>query len=301
MGVAAQNGAMETRPLGDTGQVSSVLTFGAIALDHLEQAAATEMVHEVLDRGVNHVDVAPQYGTAEVKLAPALAERRDEVFLGCKTLERGDDGARQKLDDSLERLGVETIDLYQFHAVTEREEVDRITADDGALAAVRAARDEGLVEHVGLTSHGHPDVVREAVERIPDLETVMLPVNAVVAGSDGPARDYLAVAEEAGEAGLGVVAIKAFAKGPWPSDLAEDERPYETWYEPYDNRAELERCLRYAASQPGVTTLTNAGDPRLVGPILDAAEAFEPMSDDDQRALVAERRDEDSPVPADTG
>lgn len=292
---------METRPLGDTGQESSVLAFGAIALDHLGQDAATEMVHEVLDRGVNHVDVAPQYGTAEVKLAPALSERRDEVFLGCKTLERDAEGARRKLEASLDRLGVESIDLYQFHAVTEREEVDRISADDGALAAVRAARDEGLVNHVGLTSHGHPDVVRAAIERIPDLATVMIPVNAVVAGKDDPAHDYLALAGEASEAGLGVIAIKAFAKRPWPEDLPEDERPYHTWYEPYDGPGELERSLRYTASRPGVTTLTNAGDPALVRPILDAAETFEPMSEADQRALVDERREEDSPVPADLG
>jgi aryl-alcohol dehydrogenase-like predicted oxidoreductase len=290
---------METRPLGDTGQESSVLTFGAIALDPLDQSAATEMVHEVLDRGVNHVDVAPQYGTAEVKLAPALAERREEVFLGCKTLERGYEGAWAKLEDSLDRLGVESVDLYQFHAVTERREIDRILADDGALAAVREAREQGLVDHVGLTSHGHPDVVREALERIPDLETLMVPVNAVVAGTDDPAHDYLALAAEANEAGLGVVAIKTFAKGPWPDDLSREDRPYETWYEPYDDPAELERCLRFTASQPGVTTLTNAGDPRLVPPILDAAAAFDPMDDDEQRTLLEERRDEDSPVPAD--
>ena len=292
---------METRPLGDTGHESSVLAFGAIALDHLAQDAATELVHEVLDRGVDHVDVAPQYGTAEVKLAPALEERREEVFLGCKTLERGARGARGKLEDSLDRLGVESIDLYQFHAVTDSEEIDRIVADDGALAAVREARDEGLVDHVGLTSHGHPDVVREAIERIPDLETVMLPVNAVVAGMDDPAHDYLSLAEEAHDAGLGVVAIKAFAKGPWPEDLPEGERPYATWYEPYDDPDELERCLRFTASQTGVTTLTNAGDPQLVPPILEAAAAFEPMSDAEQRALVAERREAESPVPADLG
>jgi predicted aldo/keto reductase-like oxidoreductase len=289
---------METRPLGDTGQESSILTFGAIALDHLEQGPATEMVHDVLDRGVNHVDVAPQYGTAEVKLAPALAERREEVFLGCKTLERDYEGAWEKLEASLDRLGVDHIDLYQFHAVTEHDEIDQITADDGALRAYREAQEEGIIDHIGLTSHGTPAVIRDAVDRIPDLETLMFPVNATVAAKSDAEHAYLDLASEMTDAGLGVLAIKTFAKQPWPEDMPDDERPYETWYEPYDDPADLAECLRFTASQD-VTTLTNAGDPRLVDDIVTAAAAFEPMSEDEQAALVEARRSEESPVPAD--
>lgn len=292
---------METRPLGETSQESTVLTFGAIALDFLDQDDADELTEAVLDRGVNHVDVAPQYGTAEVKLAPTLADRREEVFLGCKTLERGYEGAWEKLEESLDRLGVDHIDLYQFHGVTETDEVDAITADDGALKAYREAQEEGIIDHIGLTSHGHPDVIRDAVERIPDLETVMFPVNATVAAKDDPEHAYLDLARDLSDRGLGVISIKTFAKQPWPEDLDEDERPYHTWYEPYDDPAELERCLRFTLSQEGVTTLTNAGDPRLVEPILEAADSFEPMSADEQSAMIDERRSEESPVPADLG
>lgn len=76
---------MDTRPLGETGHDSSILTFGAIALDSLDQSAANALVDEVVDAGVNHLDVAPSYGTAEVKLRPGLAKHREDVFLGCKT------------------------------------------------------------------------------------------------------------------------------------------------------------------------------------------------------------------------
>ena len=289
---------METRPLGDTGQESSVLTFGAIALDFLDQNEANDLTETVLDRGVTHVDVAPEYGTAEVKLAPTLADRRDEVFLGCKTVNRDYEGAWERLEASLDRLGTDRIDLYQFHGVTEHDEVDRITADDGALAAYREAQEEGLIDHIGITSHGHPDVVRDAVDRIPDLETAMFPVNATVAAKDDAPHDFLNLASELTERGLGVISIKTFAKQPWPDDLPADERPYNTWYEPYDEPEEISRCLRYTLSQD-VTTLANAGDPRLVGPILDAAESFEPMDDAEQAAIIDARRSEESPVPAD--
>ena len=289
---------METRPLGTTGQESSILTFGAIALDPLDQDEADELTETVLDHGVNHVDIAPQYGTAEVKLAPTLAERRDEVFLGCKTLERSYKGAREKLEASLDRLGVDHIDLYQFHAVTQSSEIDDITAEDGALEAVREAQEEGIVGHIGLTSHGTPAVIREAVDRISDLETLMFPVNATVAARDDAEHAYLDLASDMRERGLGVLAIKAFAKRPWPDDLPEDEREYVTWYEPYDDPDDIEECLRFTASQD-VTTLTNAGDPALVEEVLRAAVRFDPMTDGEQSDLVDRRRDEASPVPTD--
>jgi aryl-alcohol dehydrogenase-like predicted oxidoreductase len=79
---------METRALGDTGQESTVLTFGSIALNWLEQEGANQMVELVLDHGVNHFDVAPTYGDAELKLGPKLRQYREEIFLGCKTQER---------------------------------------------------------------------------------------------------------------------------------------------------------------------------------------------------------------------
>ncbi|MFQ3294505.1 MAG: putative aldo/keto reductase-like oxidoreductase [Halobacteriales archaeon] len=298
---------MESRPLGDTGHDSSLLTFGAIALNYLEQQAANELVDSVLDAGVNHVDVAPTYGDAELKLAPKLQERRDEVFLGCKTQERTYTGAWGELYRSLDRLGVDSIDLYQFHAVTRYDELEAITGeytpemaqdeDPGALQAVLEAKEAGLIDHVGLTSHGDPAVIREAIRRIPDLETVMFPFNYTLAAKAGPEYDYESVIELANERDLGVLCIKAFAKGPWPDDLPAVDQPYETWYEPYDTEGELENCLRFVLSHD-VTSILNAGDPALVPGILDAAESFEPMDETERADLLERARDADSPVPA---
>ncbi|PSQ03750.1 oxidoreductase [Halobacteriales archaeon QS_6_71_20] len=298
---------METRPLGDTGHESSILTFGAIALDPLDQADANDLAEMVLDAGVNHVDVAPSYGDAETKLAPTLADRREEVFLGCKTQERSYYGAWGSLERSLDRLGVDSIDLYQFHAVTRYDELDAIAGEatrergegnrGGALQAFREAEAEGLIDHVGLTSHGDPSVIRSAIDRIPELETVMFPYNATLDARDGPEHDYRSVLELARERGLGTLCIKAFARGPWPDDLPETERPYDTWYEPYDDPDDIEACLRYALSQ-GMTTLPSSGDPELVPAMLEAARRFETLPDDEQAELLAERADDDSPVPA---
>jgi len=189
---------METRALGDTGQESTMLTFGSIALNWLEQEGANQLVELVLDHGVNHFDVAPTYGDAELKLGPKLRQYREDIFLGCKTQEREYEGAARKIDRSLNRLGIDTIDLYQIHGLEYEDELDTITADGGALDAIREAKAAGKVDHIGLTSHGNPGLILDAIDRIDDLETVMFPLNPVVAGKDGDEYDYEAVLEGGG-------------------------------------------------------------------------------------------------------
>lgn len=289
---------METRQLGRTGHDSTVMTFGAIALNWLEQEGANQMVEHVLDYGVNHVDVAPMYGDAELKLAPKLNQHREDIFLGCKTQERDYDGAWDRLEASLERLDVETIDLHQVHGLEYEHELETITSDDGALTAFREAKDRGLIEHIGLTSHADPRLLMEAIDRIPNLESVMFPLNPVVMAKDGPEYDYAGVLEKATEKNIGTLAIKAFADGSWPptDELPEDDRPFSNWYRPTSTPAEIQERFEFVASQ-GVTSVINPGDPKLVTMTLEAAAGYEVMDEPTQRSVIEKARHEDSPVP----
>ncbi|KAB1188012.1 MULTISPECIES: aldo/keto reductase [Haloferax] len=289
---------MKTRPLGGTGHDTSIMTFGTIALNWLEQEGADQMVELVLDRGVNHFDVAPMYGDAELKLGPKLRQHRDEIFLGCKTQERTYDGAKRKLEQSLTRLGVDHIDLYQVHGLEYEHELDTITGDGGALEAFREAKDDGLISHIGLTSHSEPQLILDAIDRIDDLETLMFPMNPVVAGKDDADHDYDAVLERADEEGIGTLGIKAFAKGPWPStdELPEGDRPYANWYEPVDTPAEIEERFDFAAAQ-GLTSVVSMGDPKLMAMVLDAAQRYDGMDEAAQRSLIEKLRHDESPVP----
>ncbi|MFC7164518.1 aldo/keto reductase [Halospeciosus flavus] len=296
---------METRTLGQTGHESSILTFGAYLLDYLEQSDANQTVELALDHGVNHFDVAPDYGDAELKLGPKLREHREEIFLGCKTVERTYEGAKHKLERSLDRLGVDTIDLYQFHGLESEAELDTITGetdDPGALKAFREAQEEGKIDHIGLTCHAHPHLVLDTIDRIPDLESVMFPLNFTVLGkAEEDARyDYGKVLERAAEEDLGTIGLKAFAKGSWPADLPYDQRHYGTWYEPYDTQEAMNDCANYALSQE-VTTITNPGDPKLFKMALDAAENYTELDAEEQADLEARGRENDSPVPAQLG
>ncbi|WP_435097225.1 aldo/keto reductase [Halorubrum sp. N11] len=289
---------METRPLGDTGHDSTVMTFGAIALNWLEQEGANQLVEHVLDYGVNHFDVAPTYGDAELKLGPKLRQHREEIFLGCKTQERTYEGAWRKLDRSLNRLGVDTIDVYQVHGLEYDEELDTITGDDGALTAFREAKEQGLIDHIGLTSHGNPELILDALDRIDDLESLMFPLNPVVAGKDDDEYDYEAVLARADEKNVGTLGIKAFAGGTWPptDELPESDRPFANWYRPVTAPDEIGERFDFAAAQ-GLTSVVSAGDPKLVTMILEAAADYSGMDETAQRSLIERVRHDDSPVP----
>ncbi|WP_018256278.1 aldo/keto reductase [Halomicrobium katesii] len=289
---------METRPLGDTGQDSTVVTFGTIALNWLEQEGADQLVEHVLDYGVNHFDVAPTYGDAELKLGPKLRQHREEIFLGCKTQQRDYEGAWGMLERSLDRLGVDSIDLYQVHGLEYDDELDEITGDDGALRAFREARAEGLIDHIGLTSHSEPALVLDAIDRIDDLDSLMFPLNPVVAAKDDGDHDYEAVLDRAHAADIGTLGIKAFAAGSWPDtdDLPEADRPFANWYRPVTAPDEIRRRFDFAASQ-GLTSVVSVGDPKLVTMILEAAADYEEMDEAAQRSLIERVRHDDSPVP----
>ena len=91
--------------------------------------------------GVNHVDVAPQYGRAQELMGPLLPAVRQQVFVACKTLRHQAAGVQAQLEESLRLLQCDAFDLYQLHAVTDVDELDRRA---GAVSAVLAARDQGL-------------------------------------------------------------------------------------------------------------------------------------------------------------
>jgi len=263
--------------------MSSIVIFGAFAVGPVGQEQADETMELLLEHGVNHIDVAPSYADAELRLGPWLERTRDRFFLGCKTQLRGKLEAREELYRSLERLRVDRFDLYQLHAVTTLEELDQCLAPGGSLEAIVEAREEGLTRFIGITSHGlqAPAVQMAALERF-DFDSLLFTLNFQLWADEAYRRDVQALLNLAEERDLGTMVIKTWARGPWE----DEEQRYHTWYEPFDKADMVERALRFSLSQP-VTGVISAGDARLLPMILDAAERFEPMDAEEQAELVA--------------
>ena len=274
---------METRRLGRTGHESSVAILGGAAFWDGDAGAAERLFDAALAAGVNHLDIAPQYGEAQRVVGPHVPAVRDRLFVACKTMRKNPDGVRAQLEESLTLLGCDSFDLYQLHAVTD---MDVLEERGDAAAAILRARDEGLCRFVGVTGHdlGTPAAQAEAVRRY-DLDTVMFPVNPRMWREPQYRRDAEALLELAAERDLGVMAIKAAARQPWADGA---ERTATTWYEPFDDAGSIARGVRFALSTPGVHGFCTPGDRALLPVALDAAAAYEPMDDAARAAAMDE-------------
>lgn len=156
---------MEYREIGRTGMKVSALSFGTSSLGSVfretKEGEAVAAVHTAVDSGMNFIDVSPYYGhyKAETVLGKALREiKRDKYYLSTKVGRYGKDGvntwdysarrATESVYESMERLGVDHIDLINVHDI---EFADLHQVVDETLPALVALRDKGVVGHVGIT------------------------------------------------------------------------------------------------------------------------------------------------------
>ena len=274
---------MEKRRLGKTEQMSSIIAFGGAALWQISQKDTDAVIELATEHGVNHFDVSPTYGQAEVRLGPWMEKHHKEVFLACKTIERSKTRAWESIKRSLETLRVDYFDLYQFHGVDDLETLSVILSPGGALEAVLEAKEQGLVRHIGITGH-RPFVYVEALNRF-DFDTVLFPLNRVLAAHRNDFNDFAPLLEIAQRKDVGTIAIKAIAKRPWEAAM----RMYQTWYEPFDEQAEIDKSLWYTLSQ-GITTAVMPAEPRLLTMVIDAAERFRALDTEEQEEAVAQVR-----------
>lgn len=274
---------MEKRRLGKTGHMSSVIAFGGAALYKVSQGEADAAIELAIEHGVNHFDVAPGYGQAEMRLGPWMQKHHKEVFLGCKTTERGKTRAWESIKRSLEMLRVDYFDLYQFHGVNDLETMNVMLGPGGALEAVLEAKEQGLVRHIGITGH-RPFVQIEALNRF-DFDTALFPVNIVLAAHRNDFNDFNLLLGIAQQKDVGTIGIKALSKRLW--EEGRQLRMYQTWYEPFNEQTEIDKSLWYALSQ-GITTAAMPADLRLWPLVIDAAERFRVMDAREQEEVVSE-------------
>ena len=262
------------RPFGVTGESLSIIGIGGVTVVGHDAAASIRLFDEALDAGVNYADVAPSYGVdqeTELRFGDALVGRRDRVFLACKTGERGADGARLELERSLKHLQTDHIDLYQLHAITSVEEVDRAFGPDGAMEVIIKAQQEGKIRHIGFSAHSVEAAFR-ALELYPFV-SALFPVNFVTtyAGNFGPQIIDACVAK-----GASRLALKAMAMTHWKD--GEHRGFPNCWYSPIADERLSELALRWTLSQD-VTAAVPPGDPILFRRALCYAQRFTTITD----------------------
>jgi aryl-alcohol dehydrogenase-like predicted oxidoreductase len=278
---------METRRFGRTGHMSTVAIFGAAAFSEVSQEEADKAMELIIEAGVNHIDIARSYGEAELRVGPWMPRERDRFFLGSKTTQRTKEDAWKELQESLKRLQIEALDLYQIHAITTMEELDAVTMKGGALEAFVEARREGLTQFIGITGHGvnAPQIYLEALRRF-DFDSVLFPLNFVQMGNP----EYRKYAEEliatCKAKDVGVMIIKSVTKGPW----GEKQHTATTWYEPFDKIDEIQKGVNFALSYD-VTGICTAGDTRVMPLVIQACQNFSRLNKDEMEGMIKSGRE----------
>jgi aryl-alcohol dehydrogenase-like predicted oxidoreductase len=270
-------------PFGSTGHESSRTLFGAAALGDVSRADADRALELLLEHGVNHIDTAASYGDSELRVATWLKREPGRFFVATKTGQRDYKGAKEEIRRSLDRLGVDRVDLLQLHNLVDPIDWEQALREGGALEAAVEARDEGLVRFIGVTGHGVSVAAmhRKSLERFP-FDSVLLPYNWIQMRNEAYAREFEALAATCAERGVALQTIKSIALRGWEGR----PRTTTTWYEPLRDPAAIALAVRWVLARDGVF-LNTASDVGLLEHVLAAAErAGERPDDEAMRALA---------------
>ncbi len=244
---------IERRPFGRTGHQSARVIFGSAGVGAVDQDTADRLLPLLDEFGVNHLDTAADYGDAELRLAPWLRGRRADFFIATKTSERSGEGARRSLERSLERLGVDHVELIQLHNLVEEDEWQTAHRPGGALDALVQAREEGLVRFIGVTGHGLriPTMHLRSLERFP-YDSVLFPYNFVLLRDRAYRADVEALLAVCDERGVAVQTIKSTARRRWPDQDSAEARAGHSWYEPLRDASAISRAVRFVLDRPSL-------------------------------------------------
>ena len=261
--------SIEKRAFGRTGHMSSAVIFGAAALKNVDQTTADRTLDILHQYGVNHIDTAPRYGDAELRIGPWMERARDDFFLATKTDQFDYGGCKAQIQRSLERLRTNRLDLLQLHCLIHPDDWERTFSPDGALEAILEAQKAGYVDHIGVTGHGWTVAAmhRRSLERF-DFDSVLMPWNWFASKREAYARDFKETVAICEDRNVAVQTIKAIARGAWSAGM---EKNRNTWYQPLEDEEDIRAAVQWVLSHRGFF-LNSVGDVDLLPVVLKAAD-----------------------------
>jgi predicted aldo/keto reductase-like oxidoreductase len=258
-----------TRILGRTGQRVTVVGLGGegVLRTFGQDKAATSLINRALDLGITYCESARAYSGSEAYYGKALGERRKEIFLTSKSHSRDKKGALAHLHETLKNMRTDHLDLWQVHDVREEVDIAEIFGPGGAIEAFALAQQQGKTRFIGVTGHHDPFIIRKCIEQF-DFDTVLMPVNPAEPNFKSFIENVLPLAREKN---MGIIGMKVYLHG------AASRLPWYTNMEPF---------LRFALSQTVTNVVIGCDDIAQLEQNVKFAGSFEPMTPEEQQALI---------------
>jgi len=256
---------MEKRKFGNTGIKTSLLGFGGFHLCEIPFKKAEVLLNTYLNQGGSYIETAPSYGDgdSEIKIGCAISNRRKEYTLVTKAHDRDYATCKCTLEQSFKNLKTDYIDVVLMHGVGRMETLEEILGDQGAVKAVEEFIAAGKVGHIGISMHGQPDVLIEALKRYP-FEAVMSTINYLdICNFPKIKTDLLPLTLEKG---IALILMKPLADG----------YLYES----------VEPAFRYAFSQPASVVVTGMNSMNMLKKDMALAESYTPMTENEIDTLM---------------
>jgi aryl-alcohol dehydrogenase-like predicted oxidoreductase len=266
-GSDAMNSEMPYRTLGKTGVKVSCIGLGGFHLgqSNLQETDMIKLFHTAIDRGINFSDNSWDYnqGESERRVGKALKGYREKVFVMSKFDGRTKGSAMKQLEDSLQRLDVDHLDLWQFHENIRLEDPDRFFADDGAAEAMLQAKQQGKIRFMGFTGHKDPSVHLRMLEMADKhnfpFDTAQMPINVMDAHFRSFEKEVVPVLVEKQIALLGMKSM-----GDRNILTSKTVTPLE--------------CLQYALSRPTSVVITGIDSMPILDQAFEAARTYASLS-----------------------
>ena len=260
---------MLTRPYGQTGKDITVIGFGGMRFDGtMDIDSKAEVVVHAYNKGINYFDTAPGYGDSEDVFGLAFRQMdRSTFYVSTKSNKSDPAELRADLERSLQRMGVDCIDFFHVWWVVTLEDW-KARVDGGAVAEAFKLKEQGLVNHVTVSSHLHGEGIAQVLAEAP-FEGVLLGYCAI----NFPFREV--AVNTAGEKGLGVVTMNPLGGGMIPRNaerfdfLRDDSDP-----------SVVSAALRFNLSNLNITTaLVGLTTKQQVDEACAVAEDFTPYAE----------------------
>jgi aryl-alcohol dehydrogenase-like predicted oxidoreductase len=270
-------GEVPRRPFGKSGEEVSLLALGGahIGLSSLSEDESIRLQHAAFDAGVTFLDNAWEYnaGISEVRMGNAIKSwrSRDDLFVMTKDCahDRKAGNSLVKLEQSLRRLQVDHLDLWQLHEVVWEDDPDWIFAPRGSAEALLKAKEQGKVRYIGFTGHKSPAIHKRMLSQGFPWDSVQMPLNVLDANWESFAKEIVPVCQEQG---IAIIAMKSFADG----HLFKA-----------NSGMTPEEALRYTMSLPVATVVSGMESMEILSQNVEIARNFTPLTDAEREAIVA--------------